>query len=324
MPVVIGAALVVPLLLLSLVFAPIPTLLPLPTLALVLAAFVWFDRLEPEPWSERIHAVLWGATIAIVVSGIVNTVAMLLFGEVVAVVLSAPLVEETMKAGGLLYVLRRGKIDGVMDGVVYAGWIAAGFAAVENVEYFVTAATAGELGTAIVLRGVLAPFAHPLFTLWVGAAIGRAVARGTDPVVGALPGLLVAIVLHALWNGTIVLAGGRGIVVGLLVVVAFVALFAVTAVLLVVERARARRALARTVPLVAARYGLTAAEVEVFSDWRRTLAVRRRLSSGQRPAFDAQHAAIARLVALLQRPHPPDPAAEARLVARLHAARSAG
>jgi protease PrsW len=321
-PVLVGAVLVVPMLAYALVMAPLPTLLPLPTFAVVLAVFVWFDRLEPEPWQERVHAVLWGATVAIVVAGLVNAVVHLVAGEVAMTVVSAPIVEEAMKGLGVLAAVRRRKVDSITDGIVYAGWVAAGFALVENVEYFQFAAAEGALLATVVLRGVLAPFAHPLFTIWIGVGIGRAVVRGRNPVLGALPGFVLAVVLHAAWNGTTLLAADEAFGTALLLVVAFVVLFAGTATVLVIGRLRGRDEGARLVPQVAARYGLTTPEVLAFSDWRRTLAIRRSLSRPERRAFDARHAAVARLVALHRRPDPPDPTVEAQLVAALWDART--
>jgi protease PrsW len=322
MPVLLGGLLTVPALLVSLVVAPVATLLSVPTFLAVLAVFVWFDRLEPEPWQERIHAVLWGGTIAVAGAGVVNGLTYVVAGEAAAVLVSAPIVEEALKGLGILYAVRRRTIDSVSDGVVYAGWIAAGFAAVENVEYFILAAGEGQLVATFVLRGVLGPFAHPLFTLWIGVGVGRAVVGGRSPLLGALPGFLVAVVLHSLWNASAYLLAAETWVVVLLLVLGFTVLFLTTATLLVVQRLRGRERFARLVPQVAGRYGLTPQEVAAFSDWRRTLATRRTLSGADRRAFDARHAAVARLVALHDRPHPPDPTREAELVGRLWEARA--
>ncbi len=53
-------------------------------LVIVLPALRWLDRVEPEPLSSRVHAVLWGASVAILVSLIVNTVVALTAGETAA------------------------------------------------------------------------------------------------------------------------------------------------------------------------------------------------------------------------------------------------
>lgn len=322
-PPVLGSGLiVVPVLVTTLVVAPLPALLPIPTFLVVLAVFVWFDRLEPEPWQERIHAVLWGATVAVLGASVVNGIVFATLGEAAGAVVSAPVVEEVLKGAGVLYAVRRGMVDSVIDGIVYAGWVAAGFAAVENVEYFVLAADQGALLATVVLRGVLSPFAHPLFTIWIGLGVGRAIVRGRNPAVGALPGLAVAIVLHAGWNAATFLVAGPAWVVAVAGALGFLTLFAVTGGVLVAARLRGRHEFARTVPVVALRYQLRPDEVHVFSDWRRTLAVRRSLPRSSRRRFDARHAAIARLVALEHRPQPADPAHVRQLVTSLWEARA--
>lgn len=287
----------------ALVVAPLATLLPLPTFALVVAAFRWFDRLEPEPWPDRVHALLWGATVAIVVSGTINTVVAVTAGEFAATVVSAPIVEEAAKAAGLLWIATRRQFDSVRDGIVYAGWIAAGFAAVENVQYFALAAQEGMLAGVFLVRGVLSPFAHPLFTVWIGVSIARAVERDRSPWRGLWWGLAVAVALHAGWNLAATVGGG----IAVLTLLAFGVLFVVTAALLVTERRRARRRLTAQVPQLAGLYGLTPAETSTFASWPRTLQVRRSLSRPERARFDATHAAIARIVALHGHDQPPTP-----------------
>jgi hypothetical protein len=56
----------------------------------------------------------------------------------------------------------------------------------------------------IVLRLVLAPFAHPLFTSLTGIGVGLAVSRPRGAITWYAPliGFLAAVGLHALWNGS--------------------------------------------------------------------------------------------------------------------------
>ena len=80
---------------------------------------------------------------------------------------------------------RRAEFDGVVDGIVFAGLAGVGFAFTENILYFGEAFLAGgeELGVTggffaagvtFVLRGVLSPFAHPLFSAMFGIGLGLA------------------------------------------------------------------------------------------------------------------------------------------------------
>ena len=95
-------------------------------------------------------------------------------GDTFSAVFTAPLIEEAAKAAFLVGILwrLRSEFDGIVDGVVYAGICAAGFAFTENIYYFGRAfvdygfgnATTAGVVTAFILRGVLSPFTHPLFT----------------------------------------------------------------------------------------------------------------------------------------------------------------
>jgi protease PrsW len=294
-------------------------------LAVVFLTFSWLDRIEPEPWAGRIHATLWGATVAALVSGTVNTLVQLTAGDVAALVVSAPLVEETMKAGGVLWAAtRRREVGTVMDGVVYAGWVAAGFAATENVLYLLEGASTGALATTFVVRALLTPFAHPLFTLPVGVAVGWAIVQRRSPWPWAALGLVPAVALHAAWNTTAVLgADVGGALVALVLLLGFVGLFTAAAVGLGIARGREARRFVRYVPLLTSRYALRPEELHAFSDWRRLLATRRSLPGrASRRRFDAVHAAVARLASLQDRPGGPTPDEERRALEELEAARS--
>ncbi|MFY9806389.1 MAG: PrsW family intramembrane metalloprotease [Pseudonocardiaceae bacterium] len=187
----------------------------------VVWAFLWVDRWEPEPPRLLLAAFLWGAGISVLGAAIVNDTAtgfgeQLLGtggGDLAGAVISAPVVEEALKGAfliGLLY-LRRREFDGVVDGIVYAGLVATGFAFTENILYFGRAFAIDGLvgdggGVAIVflMRGVLAPFAHPLFTAMTGIAVGLAVRRRGQAGWTLLPfiGYVAAVGLHALWNAS--------------------------------------------------------------------------------------------------------------------------
>jgi RsiW-degrading membrane proteinase PrsW (M82 family) len=193
-------------------------LLPLPV---VLAAYRWLDRYEPEPRSVLLFAFFWGATVAALVAAVLNTASLIAIartggggGMDTTAVLVAPWVEEAAKGAAVLLVLlfRRREFDGVVDGIVLAGLSGVGFAFTENVLYFGRAFLAGQqenlatgffaVGFTFLLRGILSPFAHPLFTTMTGIGLGIA-ARTTRPwlrVVAPLVGYLIAVGLHAAWN----------------------------------------------------------------------------------------------------------------------------
>lgn len=299
-------------------------LLGLVPLLFVLPTMAWLDRVEPEPFGSRLHALLWGGTVAGLVSGIVNSIVAVGAGENIATVVSAPVVEEAMKGLGIIWALRRREIDGVMDGIVYAGWVAVGFAVIENMLYFADAAASDMLLPVFVLRAIFTPFAHPLFTAWIGLAIGLAVARRQSIALNALWGYGLAVASHAAWNGSLVYAdstGNDGAVA--IAALCFFLLFVAAITTVIVLRRQEQQRFLRAVPMLAQRYGMSPQEVQTFGHWQEMLKARRRLSPrSKKKRFDAVHACLARLALLHSRPGTVEPVAEQRLSHQLQRARS--
>ena len=178
------------------------------------ALALWLDRFEPEPPRTLAQTFAWGATVAVLIAVCINTAAQAVAAgilgdraaDVFGAVVSAPVVEELSKGIALLFLYRelKDEFDDVVDGVVYAAMVGLGFAMVENVQYYGTAVDEGG-GSSMVtfaIRGMMAPFAHPLFTAMFGIGLGytrermRAARRFWAPPAG----LAAAIGLHALWN----------------------------------------------------------------------------------------------------------------------------
>jgi RsiW-degrading membrane proteinase PrsW (M82 family) len=191
-------------------------------LAIVFIAVRWIDRWEPEPRLAVIFAFLWGAGVAVLIALLVgaeidNVIAAMggvddftyeFFGAAV----QAPIVEETGKGLGLLILfwVARKHFDGPVDGLVYAAWVAGGFAFTENILYFGSqlldsGGFDGNVFEIFLIRGIMSPFAHVMFTACTGAALGFAARRtGAFGAIGFfLLGLIPAILLHALWNGAL-------------------------------------------------------------------------------------------------------------------------
>lgn len=217
-----------------------------------LMPLIWLDRYDPEPFWLLALAFAWGALVAVIVSFIVNTgvgigVAVgvggqegMLLGNVVGAVISAPVVEEASKGVGLLILLIffRRYFDDILDGIVFAGVIALGFATVENVLYYGRALGEGGFAALIVLfflRGILSPFAHVTFTAMTGIGCGMARESHNMFVKVAMPiiGYIGAVVLHAIWNGMAVFFGLEGFIVGYLILeIPFFLIFVIFAFLI--------------------------------------------------------------------------------------------
>ncbi len=99
------------------------------------------DRYDPEPGWALLLVFVWGATAACGFSATINSAVHASLGANAASVLSAPFVEEFFKALAL-FAMRffwKREFDGVVDGIIYATFVALGFAAVENVVYYAPA-----------------------------------------------------------------------------------------------------------------------------------------------------------------------------------------
>ena len=193
--------------------------LALVPLGIVLLGVHWIDRWEPEPRGILVFAFLWGSAasvaVALLVGAQLEAVLAAIGGdasEFLASVVEAPIVEEGAKGLGLLLIFwfARKHFDGPIDGLVYAAWVAGGFAFTENILYFgvqlLTAGTVdGGLVEIFIARGIMSPFAHVMFTACTGIALGFAARRASAlGAVGVfIVGLVPAVLLHAFWNGSL-------------------------------------------------------------------------------------------------------------------------
>lgn len=198
--------------------------LPVP---LLIAAFRWLDRVEPGPWRNLLFCFAWGACAAALIAIIANSFATKWIATATAdpssadtlgATVIAPVVEESAKAAAVLlvFLFRRRDFTGIVDGVVVAGVTATGFAFTENILYLGTAfgtdQLSGDRGIASVtaatffVRVVMSPFAHPLFTVLTGIGFGvsalSAERQHIRRVLVPLSGLLLAMGMHATWNGS--------------------------------------------------------------------------------------------------------------------------
>ncbi len=190
----------------------------------LVACYLWLDRYEPEPISLLALAFGWGAFVATAAAIILQSIDQYFAGtsEDWSAAIVAPITEEATK--GLFVVLllwfRRHELDGILDGLVYAGLVGVGFAFTENILYLAGAYLGGDefgpggIGAAtglFVVRGIFSPFAHPLFTSCIGIGVGIAVTtrRPWLRFVAPVLGYAFAVGLHAAWNGSAFFDGGE-------------------------------------------------------------------------------------------------------------------
>jgi hypothetical protein len=130
-------------------------------------------------------------------------------GDVFWPPLAAPLTEETAKGlvVPLIAAVWRHEFHNTLDGIVYGALAGLGFAAVENVSYFLRALEGGglaALGISFYVRALLGGLSHSAYTACTGAGIGYAREAKTpaERVTAPLVGYFLAMFLHFAWNFT--------------------------------------------------------------------------------------------------------------------------
>jgi RsiW-degrading membrane proteinase PrsW (M82 family) len=174
----------------------------------------FMDRFEREPWFMRLAAFLWGAIIAIppalLIERKVDSVIHTVLGPGVSDVvlsafqgLNAGITEETIKGLGLLllFLILRDEFDNITDGIVYGALIGAGFAMVENFNYFAVDFKQFPIFL-IVYRIVLGWLGHSTFTVCFGAALGyvRHTRIRWRQILVPVAGYLIAVGLHSFFD----------------------------------------------------------------------------------------------------------------------------
>ena len=202
------------------------------TALLFASVLYWLDRYEKEPLLLLGGVFLWGAVVAAGSAFLINTVLgigiSVFTGSSFATDLAtgsivAPLVEETLKGLAVLgvFLVFRGEFNSVLDGIIYAGVAALGFAATENTYYiysygFQESGWSGLLSLTFI-RVLLVGWQHPFYTAFTG--IGLATARLNRnwlvKIIAPLLGLSLAMFTHAFHNTMAsFLSGTAGLAIG--------------------------------------------------------------------------------------------------------------
>ncbi|OBI82723.1 PrsW family intramembrane metalloprotease [Mycobacterium sp. E740] len=277
-------------------------------MVVVVLAYLWLDRWEPEPPRLLSFAFLWGASVAVVISVLLGLFleSLIVSGETdevswVSVAVLAPVIEEAAKGAFLLVMMtgrRRNEINSLTDCLVYAGLVGAGFAWLEDILYIASGESLGDSLLTAAMRLIMAPFAHSLFTTFFGVGVYFALQRrGAAARWGyVLAGYLAAVVTHGMWNGSSLLGVGWYFGVYLYWMVP---LFALAIVLGVQSRRREQAIVAAKLPGMVQAGLVTANEATWLGSMRhRKLAIAQATRYGGRPAGKAVKRFAAQVVEL--------------------------
>jgi len=186
----------------------------------------WLDRYEKEPRWLLFIAFFWGGFIAIIGALIVSIIMDIGFTlalqdetlvDIAGGSITAPFVEEFWKGLAVfaIVLIFRKEFDSILDGIVYAAIAGLGFAATENVLYFMSQyAEAGWAGmfTNFALRVGVFAWGHPFYTAFIG--IGFAVARINKniliKIIAPIIGYFLAVFAHSFHNTSLVFVSGLG------------------------------------------------------------------------------------------------------------------
>ncbi len=177
----------------------------------------WLDRYEPEPLPLIIAVFIWGAVVSAGGAFILNNIAQDLFFEIYATsneaifaqkTIAAPLIEESLKIFAVLivFLIRTEEFDSIIDGIVYAGIVALGFAATENVYYLYQG---GYLANGVdglflqfIFRVLLGAWNHTLYTaiFGIGLALARLNYKKEIRFLSIAIGAILAFFAHAIHN----------------------------------------------------------------------------------------------------------------------------
>ena len=175
----------------------------------------WMDRFEKEPLRLIFAAFLWG----FIPAAILSLISQLIFGapllllddtgalsNVVGSIVLAPITEEFFKGLAVvgISIIWHDEFDGVFDGIIYGAVVGFGFAAIENILYFLD----GD-ASLFVFRAVLFGLNHAFFTSITGIGLGvaRNARQGWVRIAAPLLGMAGAMTAHFTHNTATTFAG---------------------------------------------------------------------------------------------------------------------
>jgi protease PrsW len=178
--------------------------------------WLWFwlreDDVHPEPKTLIVSSFLAGMCVVALVLPLQQFAVQRFGGQ--DLVLVWVIIEEVLKySAALIVVLWNKAVDEPIDAIIYMITIALGFSALENTLFIFNPLVAGHLAESLLtsqFRFLGATLLHILASGTVGASMAFAFYKSTRArILYATLGLCIAVVLHALFNFSIMHAGGE-------------------------------------------------------------------------------------------------------------------
>jgi len=197
---------------------------------------IWIRNTEKynrEKWKPIIVCFLWGATIAIVASIILELILGIslaisfddgnILGLVTTIII-APFAEELTKPLALRTKTVKKELDELEDGLIYGAVAGLGFSATENLLYGWCFLSEGLFVflVLIIIRSFGGCLLHASATALTGYGYGKTIIRGKS-ILRVLPFFILAIFVHAFYNFLVSL-DIVGLVISLFVALIFVAI----------------------------------------------------------------------------------------------------
>ena len=161
------------------------------------------DKYEREPFKFILFVFVWGVFCGIIAAPLNDFLGPLFQASLGNATLIGPFTEEPLKAAGLYYLVTRKQFskefNTPLDGIVYGFAAGMGFFAMENFIYYLNPQIGGP--DLLLMRSLLL-WGHGVWVattgLWLAIAKTQ---RGYLKRADLIPGMVVAIIMHFLWNG---------------------------------------------------------------------------------------------------------------------------
>lgn len=191
------------------------------------------EKYEREPWGAIAIAFLWGASIAIIASLILEIILGISIASsikdyniqsFILAVIIAPFAEELTKPMALSLRGVRKEINELEDGIIYGAAAGLGFSATENLLYSINFLSYGLLVFIILvsIRTIGGCLLHASATAFTGYGYGKALLYG-EGVVKVFPYFIAAIAVHSFYNFVLsfeMIGGLVGVAIALLFAIA--------------------------------------------------------------------------------------------------------